>query len=99
MRPNAPLMKPSKDRSAGSGRTQTAGADADVAPLPHERDESSDEQAGAPPVAGQDVGEQAQRDLARGLEDTDRGPVLDELYRERVKPATDGGKKEPGPRR
>lgn len=44
--------------------------------LPHERDESADNQAG--PVSP--VIEQARRDVERGLKDTDRGPVMDEVY-------------------
>jgi len=51
--------------------------------LPHEHDESSDSQRkGATP------GEKERRahdDVARGVVDTDRGPVLEKLYREKVK--------------
>ena len=55
--------------------------------LPHERDAAADSQTPVPgPV--NDVGAQAHEDLERGLQDTDRGPVIDEVYRERVKPAT-----------
>jgi len=51
--------------------------------LPHERDESSDSQT-SPPRA---VIKQAHKDLERGLVDTDRGPVMDKLYEEQVRPA------------
>lgn len=47
------------------------------APLPHERDESRDMTSGIPsePIR------QAFRDLRRGLQDTDRGPLADHAYR------------------
>lgn len=52
--------------------------------LPHELDISSDSQrhpgGGAPRV-----GRQAHADLERGLVDTDRGPVADRVYNEKVK--------------
>ena len=50
--------------------------------LPHERDESSDSQTSEP----RKVIRQAHDDLARGLVDTDRGPLLDELYKKQVRP-------------
>jgi hypothetical protein len=54
--------------------------------LPHERDQSSDSQA---PVIEETrkVGEQAARDVKRGLVDTDRGPVLEKLNAEHFTPA------------
>ena len=53
--------------------------------LPHELDESRHSQA--PGAASQaDVGRQAARDLERGLEDTGKGPVLDEVYNRDVAP-------------
>jgi hypothetical protein len=55
--------------------------------LPHERDAAADSQTPVPgPVS--DIGAQAHEDLERGLQDTDRGPVTDEVYRESVKRAT-----------
>jgi hypothetical protein len=55
--------------------------------LPHERDESStDAQAPVNPDA-QAVGEQAARDIERGLVDTDRGPVLEQLNQQHFTPA------------
>jgi hypothetical protein len=48
-----------------------------AAPLPHERDESVGMTDGIPSAPVQ----QAYRDLARGLQDTDRGPVADRTYR------------------
>ena len=46
---------------------------------PNERDESADSQAAHDPSAGR-VGRQAQQDVERGLVDTDKGPVLDQVY-------------------
>ena len=54
--------------------------------LPHERDQSSD--AGAPVIEEtRKIGQQAARDVERGLVDTDRGPVLDKLNAEHFTPA------------
>jgi hypothetical protein len=54
--------------------------------LPHERDESSDsqDQDGANDP-GREVGEQAFKDLREGRVDTDRGPVMDRLYRRNLR--------------
>jgi hypothetical protein len=69
----------------GEGRTEASKQKTPGPRLPHERDESADSQATVPAPAA-DVGAQAHEDLARGLEDTGRGPVMDEVYRRRVKP-------------
>jgi len=54
--------------------------------LPHERDQSSD--GNAPPNENAlVVGQQAARDLDRGLVDTSVGPVFDKLSAEHFKPA------------
>ena len=69
-----------------SGKTTPQTADREVSPrFPHERDESSDSQTSEP----RDVMRQAHEDIERGLVDTDRGPVLDKVYEEKVRP--DGG--------
>lgn len=47
--------------------------------MPHERDESADSQSAQEP-SGERVGRQAQEDIERGLVDTDKGPVLDQVY-------------------
>ena len=54
--------------------------------LPHERDQSSEPQA---PVTEETrkLGEQAAKDVERGLVDTDRGPVLERLNGEHFTPA------------
>lgn len=51
--------------------------------MPHERDESADSQhdASTPDAAA----EQGARDAQRGMPDTDRGPVVDRLYNDRVR--------------
>ena len=46
---------------------------------PNERDESADSQARQEPSAAR-VGQQASKDLERGLVDTDKGPALDQAY-------------------
>lgn len=53
--------------------------------LPHERDESADSQDLQQPDQQQKM-QQAHDDVEQGLVDTDRGPVLDKVYREQVKP-------------
>jgi hypothetical protein len=62
--------------------------------LPHERDESSDSQVAAPAEASGQPGRQAYDDLQAGVVDTDRGPLLDRLYRRLFKSgrrSRDGG--------
>ena len=49
--------------------------------LPHEHDQSSDSQVQTHPDAARKM-RQAARDVARGLVDTDRGPVMERLRRE-----------------
>lgn len=53
--------------------------------LPHERDQSSEQQA---PITEETrkLGEQAANDVERGLVDTDRGPVLERLSAEHFTP-------------
>lgn len=52
--------------------------------LPHERDESSGEQAAEAAVDPQ--AEHAHGDAQRGAPDTDRAPVVDRLYNDKVRP-------------
>ena len=67
--------------------------------MPHERDESADSQQASEPSA-RSVGEQARKDVERGLVDTDKGPVLDETYDRVREGAADPVKKfSPGGRR
>jgi hypothetical protein len=52
--------------------------------LPHERDESTDSQGDAAPDNAP-IGRQAHDDVQRGLVDTDRGPVVDDIYNDKVR--------------
>lgn len=65
-------------------RTQRARAGAVEPRLPHERDESSDQQA--PEAAVDPLAEHAHGDARRGTPDTDRAPVVDRLYNDKVRP-------------
>jgi hypothetical protein len=90
------------DRSRNQTRTThdqsmdtdaTGGADGRVGPrvepaLPHDLDESARSQASAS-AQHVDIGKQALADEMSPSEDTDRGPVLDKVYHEKV--ATDRG--------
>jgi hypothetical protein len=57
------------------------------APLPHERDESHHGQVCAEPRQ-REVGRQAYEDTVGPTEDTDRGPVMDQVYHALVAPLT-----------
>ena len=46
---------------------------------PHERDESADSQGAGEPSAPR-MAEVAREDIERGRVDTDKGPVLDQVY-------------------
>ena len=76
--------KPDDLQDAGGGTTKTQQGGESKPRLPHEHDESSDSQesqGGEPP----EVGKRAHEDVERGVVDTDRGPVVDRVYREKVK--------------
>jgi hypothetical protein len=51
--------------------------------LPSERDESADSQA-SPDPSHRDVMDKAYEDAKRGRPDTDKGPVLDEVYNDEL---------------
>ena len=73
---------PQKD--AGGGKTKVEQGGESAPRLPHERDQSSDSQQtreGRPP----EVGRKAHDDVERGLVDTDRGPVTDRVYNDKVR--------------
>lgn len=79
--PNDP-SDPVKD--AGGGKTKVEQGGESAPRLPHERDQSSDSQQtqdGHPP----EVGRQAHEDVERGVVDTDRGPVANRVYNDKVK--------------
>jgi hypothetical protein len=73
-----------RTRKDEDGKTQVQQDGEAVPRLPHERDESSDSQrnqdGGAP-----DIGKRALDDVERGVVDTDRGPVTDRVYHDKVK--------------
>ena len=70
-------IAPATTTSSRSGKREPA--------LPHERDESSDSQATTTPEQ-RDVGRKAYRNATDGTADTDRGPVMDKVYNEKVAP-------------
>ncbi len=77
---------------AADGATSASRGQAGEPPLPHEHDESSRSQASATPQQ-KDMGRQAYRNATDGTADTDRGPVADQVYNEKVAP--DRGQGEP----
>ena len=76
-----------RDPNREAGRTTPAQGETDtprkVPRLPHERDQSADSQARGE-ASGKKVGDQAHRDIERGLVDTSKGAEMDRAYR-RVK--------------
>ena len=77
---------------AANGQTRASRDQAREPALPHEQDESSRSQASATPQQ-KDVGRKAWRNATDGTADTDRGPVMDQVYNEKVAP--DRGPAEP----
>ena len=66
------------------GKTKIEQDGDSVPQLPHERDQSSDSQQNVDGTAPE-VGRQALEDIESGKVDTDRGPVADRVYNEKVK--------------
>ena len=81
---SATRKKPDDLLDAGGGKTKVEQGGESKPRLPHEHDESSDSQQtqGGEPT---EVGKRAHEDVERGLVDTDRGPLADRVYREKVK--------------
>jgi hypothetical protein len=80
--------QPNRNAPRPQRPTPPASREPEGAPrLPHERDESADSQRSQAEanVPGQEVGEQALRDVRAGRVDTDRGPVMDRLYRRNLR--------------
>ena len=77
---------PASRKPPADGRTVQRRDEKPEPRLPHEHDQSADDQ-GAPPT---DVGRQAKRDVDKGLSDTDRGPVLDRAYERQKEPPNEG---------
>jgi hypothetical protein len=74
--------------AAPAAATRASGDRAREPALPHEQDESSRSQARATP-GQEDVGRKAYGNATDGTADTDRGPVADQAYNEKV--ASDHG--------
>ena len=66
------------------GKTSVSQEGESAPRLPHEHDQSSDSQQNQDGTAPR-VGRQALQDIERGLVDTDRGPVTDRVYNDKVK--------------
>lgn len=71
-------------KKAGGGKTTAEQGGESKPRLPHEHDQSSDSQSSAD-GAPTEVGRQAAKDIKRGVVDTDRGPVVDRVYNDKVK--------------
>ncbi len=69
-----------------AGQTRTSRDGRAEAPLPHEADQSSHSQESATP-AQKDVGKKAFDNATDGTQDTDRGPLMDKVYNEKVAPS------------
>ena len=80
-----PVRHPASLDAAPKGSTTASRGSADEPSLPHEQDESSGSQASAT-AQHRDVGRQAYADATDGTADTDKGPVMDELYHGKVAP-------------
>jgi hypothetical protein len=84
-KPKSPAKAdPAKDAGGGKTKVQQGGESAPR--LPHERDQSSDSQQNLEGTGAQRVGRQALEDVERGVVDTDRGPVTDRVYNDKLKP-------------
>ena len=82
------VYPPRHPASLDADRTGSTTASRDNArepSLPHEQDESSHSQARASEQQ-KDVGDKAFRNATDGTADTDRGPVMDKVYNEKVAP-------------
>lgn len=78
---------------AGRGTTTTAQGETQrpVPRMPHERDESADQQPRMEP-SNERVGRAAQADTERGVADTSKGAELDATYDKLREDLPDGGK-------
>jgi len=84
--PNQNRTTHDQSNLADAGRDADGRVKPDVEPaLPHDIDESARSQARAT-EAQVDIGKQALADETGPTEDTDRGPVLDQLYNDKIAP-------------
>ena len=80
--PSNPPTSPDKD--GDDGKTSAQQNHGSAPSLPHERDQSSDSQQ-TPDGKPTPDGKQALKDIESGQVDTDRGPVTDKVYNDKVK--------------
>jgi hypothetical protein len=78
-----PVRHPASLDAAPKGSTTTSRDRAREPSLPHEQDESSGSQASAAPQQG-DVGSKAYDNATDGTADTDKGPLMDQVYNQKV---------------
>jgi len=83
-RPKDPGTPQDPLRDAGGGNTKVEQGGDSAPRLPHERDESSDSQE-TQEQQPTEVGRKGHDDIERGAVDTDRGPVTDRVYNDKVK--------------
>ncbi|MBT2320987.1 hypothetical protein J7E62_01270 [Variovorax paradoxus] len=82
----APAKTADPVKDAGGGKTKVEQGGESAPRLPHERDQSSDSQQNQDGSGAQRVGRKALEDVERGVVDTDRGPVADRTYNDKLKP-------------
>ena len=80
-----PIRHPASLDAAPQGSTTVSRDRTPEPPLPHEQDESSASQASATPQH-EDVGRKAYDNATDGTADTDKGPVMDQVYNQKVAP-------------
>jgi hypothetical protein len=80
-----PVRHPASLDPPANGATTASRERAREPALPHEHDESSHSQARATEQQ-KSVGNQAYANATDGSADTDRGPVMDKVYNEKVAP-------------
>ncbi len=80
-----PVRHPASLDATPNGSTTASRDRAPEPSLPHEQDESSAGQASATPQQ-KDVGRKAYDNATDGTADTDMGPVMDQVYNQKVAP-------------
>ena len=102
LQPSPIMHSPRKRKSSTSdvaarkpGQTTTDIGEQRAPRLPHERDESSDSQT----EGVREIIKQAAQDLKQGMQDTDRGPPMDEVYGRTLRPHDAAAAGGPSPRR
>ena len=80
-----PVRHPASLDATPKGSTTVSRDRASEPSLPHEQDESSGSQASATP-RHQEVGRKAYDNATDGSADTDKGPVMDQVYNDKIAP-------------